>query len=266
MNLCILLPLLGQNVKIPLPVIYVVIASDLNAPDLGESVLQNNYLIKSNTIKVAKEIDYSYELVEFYKDRFYSDSIVSFFQKLKIGSKDIIWFFYSGHGANSGKNKWPCFLMPGSNRICLEELCALIQTKINPRLLILHADCCNLGGSYFKSSKTKPTIVHPIDTIFIGSDVIKHLFLHFNGVLKLSGSQIGQSAEYMVSSGGIFTNCFFEQLAKFRNAEKVDPMMQNWTKLLEDVSKRTSQVAKAFNRVQQPLMQIDFHFKDPQKK
>ncbi|MFZ4633718.1 MAG: caspase family protein [Saprospiraceae bacterium] len=238
------------------PKLYVIIISDVESPGLGTSVEQNVQLISSHTRTIAAEIGYDLNVYDFSKQRFHTDTVVKELSKIHPAHTDIVWCFYSGHGINSGRNVWPCMLMPGSKQLCVDALSTLLA-KHNPKLLIMQADCCNIGALTQKNTQLAAMSISPIpDFNAPAYSSAKHLFTSYQGVIKISGSQVGQSAEYMTYSGGIFTNCFFEQLDKVCQVQHVNPDVHNWKNFLQDVSKRTAEVARAFGREQLPQMEL----------
>lgn len=238
------------------PQLHAIIISDVEAPVLGASVEQNIQLIKSHTRTIADLIEYKLVVYDFSKERFHTDTVVSGLAKIHPAPNDIIWCFYSGHGVNSGRNVWPCMLMPGSKPLCMDGLSALLAVH-KPKLLIMQADCCNIGTLTQKNTQLAAMSVAPISGFNASTNSsAKHLFTAYQGVIKISGSQVGQSAEYMSYSGGIFTNCFFEQLDKVCQVQNVNPDVHNWKNFLQDVSKRTAEVARAFGREQLPQMEL----------
>ena len=124
-------------------------------------------------------------------------------------------------------------------------------------MLILQADCCNYGRFNVKNTSSYNPIILPLEHNVVQPTVISHLFTEFKGTITMSASKSGQNAEYMAYSGGVFTNCFFEQLFKYEAVSQLDPLTHNWYTILNQVSWRTLKIAQELNRHQEPQIEVN---------
>jgi len=129
---------------------------------------------------------------------------------LSVGPDDVVIFYYSGHGTNTGTGSiWPSLGVEGqstprSKLIDLEWVKTTLEQK-NPRLFIAIADACNVflpgDGSRTRREMEKP-------------DAYKKLFLDYSGSIVASSSIPDQYSHGDPQQGGYFTRAFLASLNK----------------------------------------------------
>ena len=123
--------------------------------------------------------------------------LASQIRALRASSSDVILFYYSGHGANSG-NGWPIYENNGDGyRVRQTKIRELLKAK-SARLKITLFDCCNGGRTrvpYRPVAKAKPPLAH----------VYNLLFKKFSGEVMACASASNKLAYGDNDSGSYFT-------------------------------------------------------------
>jgi Caspase domain len=220
-----------------------------NDKSIGEACQVNKNLIHNFSKSVSKSIGYRYQVHEFSANRVHSDSIQHFADTFRSCNKDdIIFLYYTGHGINSGKNKWPRLLISGNNRLCIDELHEQLLTK-KARFTLTLSESCNFKmtetTSMMRAKKT------PLNPAVIAS--LSELFTKYKGDILSNSADVGEAGHSTSVVGGFFTNAFLDVLRTFPSA----PVSKDsWEKIFEQIQTITSQTAKGFAREQTPIYQI----------
>jgi len=134
---------------------------------------------------------------------------------LSVSPDDVVFFYYSGHGANpGGGDRWPLMGVErsGGNLLKLSAVKDALQRK-NPRLLITMADACNVFVPGItqrgRTEKNQP----------IG---FKKLFLNYKGYIIASSSVPEQFSFGDPQSGGTFTRQFLSVLNQVQASDSPD--------------------------------------------
>lgn len=138
-----------------------------------------------------------------------------------VGSDDVIFFFWSGHGFNDEKSnsKYPTmYLGDWQNTLGLELVANMLKQK-KPRLLIVIGDTCNkpMGGSRGEEIARGEK-----------DENYKTLFLNYRGTILASSSIKGQYSYGNNQSGGLYTSAFLSSLSK----ELASSGTPNWKTLM----------------------------------
>ncbi len=126
-----------------------------------------------------------------------------------VGSDDVIFFFWSGHGFNdessSSRSKYPTMHLGNwQNTLGLESVANMLKQK-KPRLLIVIGDTCNkpMGGSRGEEIARGEK-----------DENYKELFLNYRGTILASSSITGQYSYGNTQTGGLYTSAFLNSLSK----------------------------------------------------
>lgn len=121
---------------------------------------------------------------------------------LQPAEDDVVFFIFSGHGANPGNSLWPMFtlLTDLNDPVTFDEVVAILQPKTQ-RALFVMADCCNVVP-------TAPSRIPPLlsagDPALVTANY-QRLFAEFRGTILVSASTAGQySLSDPVFNGGLF--------------------------------------------------------------
>lgn len=116
---------------------------------------------------------------------------------------DVVYFVYSGHGANPGGTPWPMFALMTdlTDPLTFDEVVAILQPKTQ-RALFVMSDCCNVSVS----SSTR--IAPPVESSSLPALTTanyQRLFVNFRGTVLATSSSVGQySLSDPVLEGGLF--------------------------------------------------------------
>ena len=155
--------------------------------------------------------------------------------ELNCGTNDVVFFYYSGHGAHSAQQmgeKFPQLCMKYNSTQYQNEFVSVktideIITKKSPRLNLIITDCCNnvisnLLPRMVVSEMKGATIVSNTS-----SERLKKLFLYSRGKVKITSSKLKQQSAGNKEYGGLFTNALIDVLAEVEDG-KLEP---DWYKI-----------------------------------
>ena len=168
-----------------------------------------------------------------------SQNILSYLDSNPFDTKDIVIFYFTGHGFRTSEKftKWPNLLFSYDNQyLPLDDIVNRLY-KLNPQFSLVIADCCN---NYLDR---KPHFVNP--ALFNYSRSLTHsfhpnaadLFKYSRGLLVISGAEPG-GYSWANDEGGILTAAFFDALG-FRSNSTV-----NWDNVLKHVHRHTWHIQK----------------------
>ena len=214
--------------------LHIVIVTDSD-PRIGSS--KDKVLINDLASRVSDITNMALNKHVFSKN---DTRIVSTVKSLNVGTDDVIWFYYSGHGRNSGDG-WPMFV-GGNKNYKLTAIHEAIKTKA-ARLKIVMFDCCNIGSTtnaWSRNNNLTPT-------------ALGLLFQKSRGTIMVSGADAGQFGYGSPNAGGLFTTSFIESLGK------VSPNSGSniWKQVLTKTRTLTNQACQnRGKRAQNPIFDI----------
>ncbi|GAA4825903.1 caspase family protein [Algivirga pacifica] len=184
-------------------------------------------------------------------------------EELACGPNDVVYFYYTGHGARSAddQSKWPQLSLglrkTNASHYPLAFVNDLIKEK-NPKFSIVMADCCNevIKGLSVKKARGGVSIVEDIDESF---DVYENLFLLPKGNIIVTSSSPGEQA-LGNDKGGIYTNSFLEALQK--SVIMATPV--TWDGLMNDAKKMTME-RSASEKMFTPQFEINLEEEQPEE-
>lgn len=235
---------------------HAIIFANTKNPGIGESVAEDYQKMRIEFKSMANFIGYNYKAYEFKGEDFNRSNLENTINKLSCSPEDIVFFYYSGHGGRSSRDKteFPQMLLlvdesrGGNERTDLYPIYNVkerIKAK-NPRLTIVMGDLCNSipDGDWItpKSIGKGPTMKTTEKCQFY-----KDLFFNMKGDIITASSKPGEtSAAYPY--GGAYTYVFLTVL----QAMVANNKQANWNTLLE-----TAQRLTADNYKQSPIFQIN---------
>ncbi len=164
---------------------------------------------------------------------------------LQVRADDVVYFFYSGHGANPGDRRWPVLYYTttvGNDAVSMDEVVEALAPK-SPRLLVVLADCCN---SYpWQTGRPRSTFQNTAATAQ-GIANYRRLFATFQGSVLSSGCAPGQFSLGAAGAGGVFINNFMNALQSLAETEST----LTWEKVFQKTAADTA--AEAAPQLQNP--------------
>ncbi len=181
------------------------------------------------------------------EENFNKGRMIDILQELKAEKNDVIFFYYSGHGARAKDDisRYPQLAvgeMP-QDFIALEEIDKLLKGK-NARLRILLADCCNDTISALSThiKEVKESNDAPKKEI----NSYKSLLRSVAGSILVSSSSSGELS-LALPDGGVFTMSLLYSLQQIiLKTESV-----NWTELLTDTRNMASKIVNSITEGRQ---------------
>ena len=169
------------------------------------------------------------------------ERLMSVLRDFECSSKDIVVFFYSGHGARAydEKSEFPQMCLGSSDQskfVPLDYVCAELR-KHNPAFLLILADCCNNPSVYVEDKRDhlfeRPMSKGPVATHIptYTSDVLKKMFFSQKGYVMASGCKKGEFS-WTATTGGYFTIGFLDEFADSVNSSRTD---YSWERLMQNV-------------------------------
>lgn len=160
-------------------------------------------------------------------------------RSLSPGSEDVIYFVYSGHGANPGDSQWPQFRFVTETSdppVTFDEVVSALKAKPH-RLLIVLSDCCNVA---MNSSPPPAALLAPSGPSDQALKNVQHLFLDFQGTVLAAAASVGQYSLGDSSEGGLFLNTFMDDL----NSLADRPSDLTWDEVLSATAADVTQQAR----------------------
>jgi len=171
----------------------------------------------------------------------------SMLETLSPAEDDVVYFAYSGHGANLGDSPWPTFVLMTGGNLDFQEVLNILQPKPQ-RLLIALADCCNALPA---SGRWSPELPDAGQSALTTAN-FQRLFLEFRGSVLASSSAAGQYSLGDASEGGLFLNTFRQDLVSLAGTS---PQL-TWQTVLATTAQHVKQSASRYGTLQVPQFVI----------
>lgn len=235
---------------------------------IGPSVENDFYCMKIEMSTIATFIGYSLDLNTFTgsQENFCRRNLESVINNLECGKDDIVFFYYSGHGSRSVKEKTDFPQMnlvvdPYRTRVEEQEANYPIYNVLqrirekNPRLTIVMGDLCNSVANWVTPKEASPASKGPTIKSDAPCRFYKELFLGVKGYLIASSSQPGETS-LGYDDGGAFTKSFRSVLQLM----VTDNMSPDWNLLMNKSIDATREMTR--NR-QTPIYEPGLQKIDP---
>lgn len=223
---------------------------------IGESCFKDHDKVLGEINILAEDyLGYTFKKYDFYGQECSKENLMNTLSDLNCTSKDIVFFYYSGHGVHAAAD-------PGSfPQMCLkydgyeqEKFVPVMKvdemlTKKAPQLYVVLTDCCNNVADWVTSKGVLAMQKGP--TMFKEEDAANYrrLLCGYKGKVIFTGSKKGQ---YSICnpSGGFFTNAFFDNMYEIG----VGDIKPDWNSLASEVVDLTMDVSK---NEQEPFYSIN---------
>jgi hypothetical protein len=207
------------------PTFHAIIFTCTNDENIGKSCSIDNDHILDEIGIITSSLDYVYDKNIYTGKDCNPENIYKVISSLKCGPKDIVFFYYSGHGTRTDIDNSPyprmCLnqqLNQYENMITLEEVDQKIASK-NPLTRFVFADCCNILQIRTKSNYSK-SLTRGAESTTIEekiADNYKKLFSNVRGNIISAACKSNETAsgyEYVdsIPIGGIYTYCLLQYI------------------------------------------------------
>ena len=199
------------------PTFRVLIACDMTSKDIRKGSKADLVRMKKSCIGIARQLHITPKITTLSGKKFTTKNVSKWLTSIPSLSKDIIFFYYSGHGGNltSLKNPWPFMIFPlyrhprKAKAIVGGSVYQYLLT-MKPRLCLIMFDACNnffqTKGAGVPSGRFTP-IITPTPVL----PGLKTLFLQNRGIITSCAASPGETAVTTVGGntiGGVFTTGF----------------------------------------------------------
>ncbi len=140
------------------------------------------------------------------KDNATRDEVLQWVRNLKVGTNDIVFLYYAGHGGMNQDGQ--TFLATEGKWLFRSELVNAIEQVKSPRLTILITDCC----SSLVSSNIDPSLQSSRNMTRLTERVLRNLFIEHKGFLHITAATEKQYGWSNVRTGGWFTSNLIQAL------------------------------------------------------
>jgi hypothetical protein len=228
---------------------HVVIVGDSNDHYIGTSVDVDIANIKKSVAAIGKGIGYKLHTVVLRGGNCTGEAVHEVLCNLHTSSKDIIWFYYSGHGHHQScvNTLWPV-LETHSQLVYGSRVFAFLKKK-KKRSSLIFFDCCN---SYQHGGKRG----HFYKPFFLkkkhGLAVFYNFLASYKGTVVVSASRVGETAHGDDNIGGSCTRGFLKAIYDLGRDGQI-----SWDKLLKLTATKTNGISnRHFGYNQIPIYNI----------
>ncbi len=208
--------------------LYAIVAANTDEQQIGRSCERDMVHFTATLNTIANAIGLQPKLITISRTKFLFDNVKSEIDAFRCTDKDIVVFYYSGHGENKQQSDFPSLLFNDANYE-LETLHNQLKQK-GARLVITIGDCCNILNTM--SVQNKGFRVVPVHKDSLAN--YRNLFLSPKGDVIISASSKWQFAYSNSEIGGYFTHEFLISLTSAINYST----SLSWNMLLDDTKNR----------------------------
>lgn len=204
-------------------------------------------LMKAQVSNIAQITNMEVRVHEF--DR-RDSQIAGFLTSFRAGQDDVVWFHYSGHGANAG-NGWPQYT-DGTSRYPQTEVHELLM-RCGARLSITMYDACNIGPTEDAWARTNS----------MPGNQLTMLFKKASGDILISSASDAEYSWGSPQTGGFATTSLTRAINQVDFTPQDTPRTL-WTKVLNKMKRETNAMCQSINkRPQNPKWDLNLS-RDPE--
>lgn len=211
-----------------------IILADTEDPKIGRFCEKDVQLMHLFMGGVAQTIGYDYSDYILAGGDCTSGNAMEAIRSLQVGPQDIVFFYYTGHGARSMQDTSPFPQMKLKDTMYpLYRIADQIEGR-SPRLSIAITDACNsfIAGLPSKGISGGNTYLSKGS-----SDFYKSLFGQTKGKMRITSSKIGQDSK-ATEDGGLFTIAFLSTLIE----KEQDGSAISWENILSATKSKIEDV------------------------
>ncbi len=224
--------------------IHAIVFCNTTDPNIGSTCKVDHDQFTKTIGDIAFNIDYEAILTSRIGEECTKENLMSVIQNLNTTDKDIIFFYYSGHGAHAeGDNDYypqMCLKYPASQQdkwVPSRIVNELLSNK-PASMRIVMTDCCNNIASWVTPKTVSVLSKGMSKANEVDPELFKKLFVQTKGNIMVTSSKKGQTSGCN-SDGGFFSIIFWEELSEVVNGKKA----ADWHSLMASVKKGTLEIS-----------------------
>ena len=205
--------------------LYAIIVGDTNISDIGASVEVDMERMEKLMNMISENTDLTLKLQKIIGNDLTNKNVKNAINRISPKSDDVVFFYWSGHGYNSGGSVLPTMHINKINNQKSNVKLSDVTEKINKkksRLFILIGDTCNTSLNAnrrdFNDTFSRKS-----------SENFEELFLKYKGTVFASGAEVGGYSYGNKLKGGAYTTIFLNNLMQELSSSGIP----SWDKLME---------------------------------
>jgi hypothetical protein len=228
---------------------HLIVVYDSQDTDDVRAVKDKDNLVK-NCTKYAYFCDLTFKKTVYKQHEVSRGRLENKIRNLNVGSDDVIWFAYSGHGQNVNGSQFSEIKLGVSDTITQDEVHEFIKMK-EARLTISTFDCYNY---------TRKRIVDTMATSIGDRNPLGYFRLFKKGKADIKATAINKTylREKAIGTrefGGLFTYSFIESIDLVCNsAENINNII--WKNVIAKSKFKTNKLASNIDRTQIPYIEL----------
>lgn len=234
--------------------IYAIIVGDTFAYGIGPSVKVDIRCMEKSIATIAHGINFNVQNIFLTGRKYSHNEVFRALKKIKPSPKDIIIFYYSGHGYNdvSQNTAWPV-MNCSTEDIAGNQVRTLIHSKTKRSAIIIF-DCCNYSEGLEKSVFSTRAQIKPFYLKkYYNLKEFLNLLLGLKGTVTLCASAVGETAVGDPHFGGYLTRNFLQTIRTLGSDETV-----SWDRICSICATNTTKLANdLWSHNQHPIFSLE---------
>ncbi len=191
---------------------------DRTDPDVGKGCEDSYLRLKKFLLDAAKGHEDLFQLYDWKKEISPTPGdVLNFFRSVKVGTDDVLWFFYCGHGATDDQRGGHYFKM-SSGDLSRKELREVMQSR-GARGVVLTTDACGVPGQF---ENTGPTAQGAPPILEEHWTALKSLLDSTKGTVDFTATTGKTKAFVDPEMGANFSNALFYVLSNKLEENDID--------------------------------------------
>lgn len=242
---------------------HVITFFDTNDRKIGPGMVTERKITINEIQTVAGVLEgagYDVEYHDYYGTKCGKANLTRVINGLNIGSNDIVFFYYGGHGGHAENNASDPF-----PQMCLGEAYETnfvpvswvrnVVMRKNPRLAVILTGCCN---NIARGITIKKLFAQSSDYTFMApsdNTAIRKLFLETKGLVQMTSSKLGQFS-WCTTAGSYFALALWEYINESAKGKVSADWKTICTNIYNEISAETFRDTDGTTYKQNPYYEI----------